>query len=215
MPSCDVALILRRCGVHLGTLHSSGFRAPCIWAFLSSLQKNNFFSKLLMVMNMSKITKILLGVLWCLMVLVSPSWSVEVGERLPDFAVQTFDGHHSSRASLDGKPFLLIFWNTWCPICMEELPKINRFAEKFGPGRLAILAINTGINDNESKARTYWKKSAYVYSSGFDHDFEMTTAFGVRGVPTIFLVDSKGVVRYKHVVLPGDMEERVKQLSLN
>ena len=161
---------------------------------------------------MTKIAKVLPIVMWFLIVTVSPGWSVEVGEPLPDFAIQTFDGSRLSRATLEGKPSLLIFWNTWCPYCMEELPKINRVAEKFGPGGLAVLAINTGINDNEGKARAYWEKSRYVFPTGFDHNFEITTVFGVRGVPTIFLVDSKGVVRYKQAVLPGDMEERFKKL---
>jgi len=164
---------------------------------------------------MTQIAKILLVVMWFLIVTVSPGWSIEVGEPLPDFAIQTFDGSRLSRATLVGKPMLLIFWNTWCPYCMEELPKINRVAEKFGSRGLAVLAINTGINDSESKARAHWEKSGYVFPSGFDHYFEITTAFGVRGVPTIFLVDPKGVVRYKQAVLPGDMEDRFKQLSLN
>ena len=92
---------------------------------------------------------------------------------MPDFAIQTFDGSLSSRAALEGKPVLLIFWNTWCPYCMGELPEINRVAEKFGPRGLAVLAINTGINDSESKARAYWKKQQYVFPAGFDRDFDM------------------------------------------
>jgi thiol-disulfide isomerase/thioredoxin len=163
-------------------------------------------------MNMTKMTRFLCGVFWFLMILAPTAWGVEVGERLPDFTIQTFDGHNTSRAALDGKPLLLIFWNTWCPYCMEELPKINRVAEKIGPKGLAVFAINTGINDSESKARAYWERSKYVFSSGFDRQFEITTIFGVRGVPTIFLVDSKGVVRYKQAVVPGDMEERFEKL---
>jgi peroxiredoxin len=164
---------------------------------------------------MIKIANILSGVLCFLLIGVSPGWSLEVGEPLPDFTFQGFDGSRLSRTTFEGKPILLIFWNTWCPYCMVELPKLNRVAEKFGPKGLAVLAINTGINDNEGKARTYWEKSRYVFSSGFDHDFEITTAFGVRGVPTIFLVDSKGMVRYKQAVVPEDMEAHFKRLSIN
>ncbi len=163
---------------------------------------------------MTKVVRILLVVLSVLMATVSSGWSVEIGDPLPDFSIQTFEGSRSSRVTLEGKPLLLIFWNTWCPYCMEELPKINRVSEKLGPTGLAVLAINTGINDSENKARAYWKKQEYVFPSGFDHDFEITTAFRVRGVPTIFLVDSKGIVRYKDAVVPKDMEERFKQLSL-
>ena len=167
----------------------------------------------LMVRNMTRIAKILFAVALFQMVMVSTSWSVEVGDPLPDFAIQTFDGNNSSRATLEGKPALIIFWNTWCPVCMRELPEINRLAEEFGPRGLAVLAINTAINDSERKARVFWTKYGYVFPVGFDHDFEVGTAFKVRGVPTVFLVDVKGVVRYKQPQLPSDMEERFKQLT--
>ena len=164
---------------------------------------------------MTRIVKTLLLVLSFLTVMVVPARSVEVGESMPDFALQTFDGSNLSRAMLEGKPLLLVFWNTWCPNCMRELPRINRLAEEFGPRGLKVLAVNTGINDAEGKARAFWKKHGYGFPTGFDHVFEIGQAFRVRGVPTIFLVDSKGVVRYKNVQLPENMEEHFKQLIRN
>jgi thiol-disulfide isomerase/thioredoxin len=164
---------------------------------------------------MARIRKIQWFVLWFLIITVSPGWGVEVGEPMPDFALRTFDGNNLSRASLKGKPFMLIFWNTWCQECKKELPIINRLALRLGPGGVPILAVNTGLNDSESKARAYWKKYEYVFPAAFDHNFEIGTAFRVRGVPTILLVDSKGVVRYKNPVLPDDIEERLKQLALH
>jgi peroxiredoxin len=169
----------------------------------------------LVVLKMARIAKLLSGVVSVLTVMSSPGWAVEAGEPLPDFAIQTFDGGHASRATLAGKPMLLIFWNTWCPICMEELPKINRLAARLDHSGVGLLAINTGINDSENKARSYWKKYGYGFPAGFDFDFEMITAFRVPGVPTILLVDSKGVVRYKNSLLPEDVEERLKQLALH
>ncbi|MBC8017632.1 MAG: TlpA family protein disulfide reductase [Verrucomicrobia bacterium] len=147
-----------------------------------------------------------------LMFTLSPAWSAEPGESLPDFTVRTFDGKSLSRTSFAGKPLLLVFWNTWCSDCMRELPEINRLVARFAPGRLAVLAINTALNDSESKARAYWKKSAYLFPSGFDQSFELGQLFRVRGVPTVFLVDSRGIVRYKQSQFPRDMEERIKQL---
>ena len=143
----------------------------------------------------------------------SSVWGVEVGEPVPDFAVQTFDGNNLSRSTLAGRPMMLVFWNTWCPECKDELPKINRLAERIGPKGVAILAINTGLNDSESKARAYWKMYGYVFPVGFDHSFEIGRAFRLIGVPTLFLVDSKGIVRYKNPLLPDDIEERIKKLK--
>jgi peroxiredoxin len=165
-----------------------------------------------MGLNMTGNARVLLGVLGFLLTMAAPSWCIEVGEPLPDFTLQTFDGSSTSRASLEGRPLLLVFWNTWCPNCMRELPEVNRLAEEFGPRGLAVLAINTAMNDSERKARAYWEKVGYGFPVGFDRDFEIGQAFGIRGVPTIFLVDSKGIVRYKHPLVPADMEERFKQL---
>jgi thiol-disulfide isomerase/thioredoxin len=161
---------------------------------------------------MNQIVRFLLVELVFLTVAVSPVGSAEVGELLPDFSVRTFGGATLSSSALKGRPLLLVFWNTWCPDCMRELPKINRLAEKFVPRGLAVLAINSAINDGERRARAYWAKERFKFPSGFDHDFTIGDAFGIRGVPTIFLIDSKGVIRYKQSRLPEDIEERLRVL---
>lgn len=148
-------------------------------------------------------------------VTAAQSWSVELGEPMPDFSIQTFDGKVLARTDMEGRPALLVFWNTWCASCRRELPSINRLAEKFGPQGLAVLAINTGFNDSEDKARTYWKKYAFGFPAGFDHRFAVGQSFQVRGVPTIFLVDALGIVRYKQASLPNDIDQRLKQLTLH
>ena len=142
------------------------------------------------------------------------AWCAEVGETLPDFIVQTFDGKGLTRADFAGKPFMLVFWNTWCSDCMRELPQINRLSREFGQQGLKVLAVNTALNDNEGKARAYWKKNAFQFPSGYDRSFELGSLFKVRGVPTLFLVDSRGIVRFKQSLLPRDIDERIKQLTL-
>ena len=163
---------------------------------------------------MSKIAKTIVAALWCQLVLATPGWSVEVGEPVPDFRITSLAGDDLSRASLAGKPLLLVFWNTWCPNCKAELPQINRLAGKFASQGLKVIAINTGLNDSEAKARAFWKKNGYLFPTGFDRYFEIGEAFAVRGVPSVLLVDAKGVVRYKSPVLAGDMEERIRQITV-
>jgi thiol-disulfide isomerase/thioredoxin len=162
---------------------------------------------------MRKTIKIPLLALMCHLLSVSPGWSLEVGAALPGFAVKSLSGDTISRGSLAGKPLLLVFWNTWCPICREELPLINRMAEKYKSQGVAVLAINTGLGDSESKARAYWKKSGYLFPTAFDHNFDIGEAFGVKGVPTVLLVDAGGTVRYQSSQLPGNLDERIRQLG--
>jgi thiol-disulfide isomerase/thioredoxin len=154
-----------------------------------------------------------LALLPCLLALLAATGhTAQVGAPLPDFTVRTLAGGELSRATLSGKPALLVFWNTWCDTCKKELPKVNLTAQKFGPGRLTVLAINTGLNDSEAKARAYWQKYGYSFTAGYDYSFEVGKNFKVMGVPTVVLVDARGVVRYNASALPLDLEERLAQL---
>jgi len=151
--------------------------------------------------------------LLCQTLAASPGWSLEVGAAVPEFTMKSLAGDTITRESLAGKPALLVFWNTWCPICKQELPLINRIAQKYASQGVAVLAINTGLNDSESKTRAFWNKSGYRFPTGFDGNFGIVEAFGVRGVPTILLVDARGVVRYQSPLLPENMDERIRQLA--
>lgn len=147
------------------------------------------------------------------MIVASASWSIEVGDPMPDFGLHTFAGKNVTRAALSGKPALIVFWNTWCTNCSRELPLIGQLAKQFSPKGLTVLAINTGMNDSEGKARAYWEKRGYQFPVGFDRTFEIGQAFGIIGVPTVLLVDAKGTVRYKNPSIPDNMDERFKELS--
>jgi thiol-disulfide isomerase/thioredoxin len=146
--------------------------------------------------------------------LAAPGWCVEVGERIPDLgSVQSLSGETITAAALAGKPVLIVFWNTWCPNCSRELPRVARLAGRYSANRLAVLAINTGLNDSEGKARSYWKKYGYRFPALFDRYFELGKSFRVSGVPTVLLIDRKGIVRYKNAALPEDVEKRIADLS--
>ncbi|MCU0572358.1 MAG: TlpA family protein disulfide reductase [Syntrophobacteraceae bacterium] len=154
------------------------------------------------------------SLLFCLVVLAAlPVRAAEVGDSIPEFTFRAFDGSQASRASVAGRPVVVIFWNTWCPNCMKELPRVNRLHEQYGPKGVAFLAVNTALNDSESRARAYWEKAGHAFQGGFDRYFEIGQAFGVFAVPTVFLVDAGGVVLYKQAKLPEDIEERLGQLT--
>lgn len=144
-------------------------------------------------------------VLALLAILTTPGWGAAVGTAAPEFALRTFSGQQLSKAALAGKPLLLVFWNTWCVNCRQELVQLDRLAQTYGPNELEILTINTGINDSEGKAREFLRRHGYTFDAGFDHDFTIGDAFQVRGVPTVCLIDAAGVLRYLQADLPEDL----------
>jgi cytochrome c biogenesis protein CcmG, thiol:disulfide interchange protein DsbE len=148
-------------------------------------------------------------VLALLALLAAPGWGAEVGSAAPEFALRTFGGQQLSKAALAGKPLLLVFWNTWCVNCQQELVKLNRLAQTYGPNELEILTINTGINDSEGKAREFLKQRGYTFDASFDHGFTIGDAYQVRGVPTVCLIDGAGVLRYRQAEIPLELIQRL------
>lgn len=151
-------------------------------------------------------------ILYVLLVMAPLCHAVEVGEPIPEFLLETFDGKDVSRSALAGSPVLLVFWNTWCDECKRDLPRINRMFKEYGPKGLVVLAINTGLNDSEKKARVYWKHYGYGFPTGYDSSFEIRKAFRVPGVPAVYLIDATGVVRYRGALPPTDLEMRIMKL---
>lgn len=162
---------------------------------------------------MLKTAKIIAAVALFQTMLTAPAWSLEVGQPAPDFGTRTLTGEPVSRASLAGKPALLVFWNTWCSTCKKELPQVNKVAQQYAAKGVAILAINTGLNDSEAKAGAFWKKNRFVFPSAFDRSFDISESFGVQGVPTVVLVDAGGTVRYKGTELPANLDEQLRLMA--
>jgi thiol-disulfide isomerase/thioredoxin len=161
-----------------------------------------------MVMKTSRRGAFLAHCLLALLLLADvPAEAVESGGRMPPFALKTFDDVRITEATFDGKPLVLVFWNTWCTDCRRELPVIERLASGYGPLGLDFLAVNTAINDSEAKARAYWSKHGFSIPAAYDQTFEAGDAFSVRGVPTIFVFDAQGKAVFKGAIPPDNIEE--------
>lgn len=149
-------------------------------------------------------TKVLLAA-WLVLFWISSAQAWEVGDPAPEFSLRTFAGQSISSSALAGKPLLLVFWNTWCVNCQRELVELDRLEKTYGPQKLTIIAVNTGINDSERKARDYLQQRGYSFAAGFDRDFSIGQTYQVRGVPTVCLIDAAGIVRYRQAGLPEDL----------
>lgn len=159
-----------------------------------------------------KITVALIALLFYQAVAATLAESIEVGEPIPEFGLRTLSGEIVSRASLDGRPLLLVFWNTWNPPSQRVLPLINRLSRKFAQHGLTVLAISTGARDSESRTRAFWSRHRYRFPAAYDRYLDIGDAFGIDRTPTVLLVDAWGVVRYKSGWLPDDLDQHLQQL---
>lgn len=109
-----------------------------------------------------------------------------------------------SQADLKGKVWLLNVWASWCVSCREEHPLLVELAKQ---NRVMLLGLN--YKDEAQAAGAWLVKQGNPYNvSVMDADGRVGIDYGVYGVPETFVIDKRGVVRYKHTgpIQPGDLE---------
>jgi peroxiredoxin len=101
-------------------------------------------------------------------------------------------GAPSSVASLKGKVALIDFWASWCGPCRLVAPRLNALKDRLGPQGLAVIGITT---DDAEVAAVFAEKHRMRYPSVIDNDGETSRAYGISGLPTMVLIDRRGIVR--------------------
>jgi peroxiredoxin len=120
--------------------------------------------------------------------------NIKVGEPAPDFSLQDLPGHATSLASYRGqKVVLLDFWATWCPPCRMSMPGLQKLEEDFKGRGLEILSVNQGEASDE--VRHFIDRKKYSFHVVLDQDLTVAGKYGVKSIPTLVLVDKKGVVQ--------------------
>lgn len=132
-----------------------------------------------------------------------------VGKPAPEFALPDFadTSRKVRKADLLGKPYLLNIWASWCASCRVEHPVIAEVARS---GRLKVVGYN--YKDNPEDARRWLAQFGDPFHLIIaDEPGRAAIDWGIYGAPETFLVDAKGVVRWKHVgpVTPEVVEDEL------
>jgi thiol-disulfide isomerase/thioredoxin len=102
-----------------------------------------------------------------------------------------------SIASERGKVVLLDVWATWCEPCRDSLPLYHDLAREFGPKGLKVYAMN--VDADATQIPRFLEETKVTLPVLLDPNAKLAEAkLKVRMMPTAFLVDRKGVVRYVH-----------------
>ncbi|MGA7827103.1 MAG: TlpA disulfide reductase family protein [Geobacteraceae bacterium] len=111
-----------------------------------------------------------------------------------------------------GKVLLLHFWAGGCSSCAEEMPAMEKLYEKYRRKGLVILAVNVGQKKDVVKRLV--QDLGISYPVLLDPDQDMARNYDVIGVPRTYLVDRKGVIRYKILGSASEMTLKKQILSL-
>jgi thiol-disulfide isomerase/thioredoxin len=126
-----------------------------------------------------------------------PQPDVEVGDAAPKFAVAALDGVQDT-VLRSGKVTLLMFFATWCPHCVAEMPQVQAlYNELKGNPRFALAAV--AREQSAAEVKSFWAEKAYTMPAYADERREAYSLFARQGIPRFYLVDGSGTVSYLHV----------------
>ncbi len=121
-----------------------------------------------------------------------------VGSPAPDFTLQTPAGQPIKLSTLRGQWVFLNFWATWCPPCRQEMPTFDRLLKgEFGPvkGKVTVLAVDT--LETASQVSAFLTDLKVDVPVGLDTDGAVNRLYGVVKLPTTYVIDPAGVIRYE------------------
>ena len=90
---------------------------------------------------------------------------------------------------------LVNFWSSWCPPCRAEHPQLEKFSTMTN---VKIIGVN--YKDNPEKTIKWLKDLGNPYKNILiDKDGKISIDWGVYGIPETFIVNSNGIIKYRHV----------------
>jgi len=124
-----------------------------------------------------------------------------VSRPAPDFSLPGVYGGRVDLDSYRGRPVLLVFWTSSCPICQRELPLLSRLAPIYRGKDVNVVAIHLG---GEDEAAEYLGANNVNLTTVYDEDGSVGRKYGVSGVPKLVLIGADGKIKRSHSGWTGE-----------
>lgn len=116
-----------------------------------------------------------------------------------DFELQNMDEEKKKFSEYRGQVVLLNFWATWCPPCIREMPSMEKLHKKISAEKFKVVAVNQMEEVDDVFAFTGQLEVDPTFEILFDKTSQVSQDYAVRGLPTTYLIDKQGNIRYRAV----------------
>ena len=129
---------------------------------------------------------------------------VAVGDAFPDIAAAA--GAEAGVPAMAGRVVLVDFWASWCAPCRASFPAYGRLHAAYAPKGLVIVAV--GVDEDPKAYAAFLRKYPPPYAVVADRQHRLVSRVGVPTLPSCYLVDRRGRVRFIHAGYRGAETER-------
>jgi len=138
--------------------------------------------------------------------------AIETGVAAPNCALQAF-GENSALdlRQFQGKVLYVDFWASWCSSCAQSFPFMNDLDRELRDRGLHVLGIN--LDEKLEDAKSFLVKHPANFTVAVDTDGQCPHDFGVKAMPSVYLIDRKGVIRHVHLGFRRGEADKLRGLA--
>lgn len=136
---------------------------------------------------------------------------LDLGKIAPDFTLQTPDKRELTLSAVKAKLILVDFWASWCPPCRRENPYLVELYAKYHAKGLEIVGVSLDKDAEKWQKAIKDDKLSWLHGSDLKMwQSPVAKQYGVKAIPTNFLLDSEGKILAK-ALFGEDLEDFVKE----
>ena len=134
------------------------------------------------------------------------------GQRAPEIGLRDLDGQPVRLAALRGKVVLVDFWASWCEPCREEMPFLNRLYREHRDDGLVVIGVS--VDRRERNVGRFLRRTRVSFPIVHDADQAVVGRYSPPTMPSSYLIDRRGIVRYVHEGFrAGDAERITREIE--